>query len=182
MQTVSKWAWLISLFAMAMLLVAACGGGDDDDGGSGDDDDDDSGAESSGSSRDAKDLDFPEFKAGNYTGGKVHLQVSGDEDQTFDVDGNGIGTDGFANLAYLTGNASIVLTFINDKSDGPGAVSITTDKFATAGEWGKDCDVSVKQSSGGIEGDFECKGIDGLKTGTVKGLKLNLKGTFTATK
>jgi len=174
--------FFIFLTLLALLsLVAACGGSDDDDADSGDDDDDSSAQRSSGGEG-KYEVDVPKIKEVVYSGGKVHLEVSGDEDAKIDADGNGIATPGFLLATYGSADASVILSFLQEEGEGPGAIAVTTADFGTGGEWGKECSVSMEETSSGLKGEFECKSVDAVAPKSTKEITLKLKGDFTVTR
>lgn len=172
---------LLFLFSMSGLVVA-CGGDDDDDdsgnpfatpGGdsgddsdgddSGDDDSDDDGSDGDddGDSGSSGDVDLDDIPDGGYTGGTLHVVISGDVDQEFDLDGGGFSTGGFANFGFAGADAiGVNLAFGTD--DEPGAITIVTEEVVTGGVWGEDCDVSLEDTGNGVRGEFSCDDLDGF--------------------
>ncbi len=180
LQTV-KWTLLLSLLAALMLVAVACGGNGDGDENT-PDDDEGSGSENGGSSRNSdNDVEIPDLKAVQYTGGKVHIEISGDEDLELDADGGGFGNEGFALLTYGSNKATIILSFQNGDDEEPGSLSITTAEFAMGGGWGQDCSVSFEDSANGLSGEFECDDVEGIRPGSIDTVKADIKGTFSAT-
>ena len=185
---VSSFGLAALLLTPALLVAAACGGGDDDDDDSGGDDSSGSGSTSSAggqggsSSGDSKgkNLDIPKIRDGNFEAAKANIVVSGDRDFKLDMQGNGLATGGFALLTFVSSDVSVQLAFQSDSKDEAGGVSLSGKDLATAAAWGADCSVKVTDDDKELKGEFECKGIDGLQPGTVKGLKVTLKGTFSA--
>ena len=166
-------ALLLALPALA--LLAACGGDDDSDDAGGD--------ASSGSTKGAKSSSggatIPTIKDGNFTEGTVSLQVSGGQDLKVDAKGNGIANGGFALLTFANDEATVILSIQGGSKDEPGGIAITTKKFATAGDWNKECTLSVNDGATELKGEFSCKDIDAVDPTSAKTYKLRATGKFT---
>ena len=88
--------WLLCVLVLLLPALGACGS-------SGDDDDDDDGSSPFGdrgseATKPGKtsDVKLPNVKAATYGSGKAHIEISGDKNQTLDLDGGAIAQDGFA--------------------------------------------------------------------------------------
>ncbi len=171
---------LVAIVALpALALLSACGGGSGDDSGG----DSKEGAASSaagGTGASSAGAKIPAIKDGNLLDATLTLQVSGGQDLKLDLKGGGIVAGGLALINYGDADAVVILTFQGGSKDEPGALSITTKKFATSAEWGKDCTVSVEDSASELKGEFTCKEIDGVEPVTTKGIKLRVTGKFSA--
>ncbi|MGE0601451.1 MAG: hypothetical protein AB7J35_18550 [Dehalococcoidia bacterium] len=178
--------YLLLLVIPLIAVFAACGGG-------GDDDDDDSGSpgdspfapkdtkdsgSSSGSPSSSK-VTIAEFEDGNFSTGTVHVEVTGDVKTSFDADGSGIATNGFALLTFTSGNNAIQMTFSRGAGEDPGGLAVTTEKVVTGGAWGADCSQKITDSDKELKGEFECKDVDGIAPGSIKSYKVSVKGNFT---
>lgn len=170
----------------ALAILGACGGGDDDsdDGG-----DDDAGASSSpantsgdGSRSSNGSADIPAIKDGAFADGEVHVEVSGDKDFKFDVKGNGIATGGYTLLTFASDEATVILAFQADSNDEPGGLSVTNTALATAGEWGKDCTVTLDEGANELKGEFSCKDIDAVQPGSANTFEVRISGNFSVTR
>jgi hypothetical protein len=201
--------FLLLLLLVPGLLLAACGdddvdsadGGDDatadatreDDGGDGGDEGDDEPAgdgddEPADGGEDEGDdepsgggggADIPELDDGVYEG-EVHVEISGDHDETIDAEGSAFVQGGFALFTFGDTEATVILSF--GDSEEPGALSITTGGVSTAGEWGTDCEITVEESDTEINGEFSCSSLDALEIGGLDELEINVNGSFTTTK
>ncbi len=186
---------LVLVMLLPIALFAACGG-DDDDTGSGDTGQTAT-AESSGDgdetpSDDATDegeddegdggSERPKFDDGAYSKGEVHVEISGDRDVTVDAEGNGFVSGGFALFTYASSDASVILGFSGEDEPDPGAISITLEELATGAEWGTDCELTVDQSDSSVEGEFSCDDVEGIATGSTDVLKVDIRGTFSASR
>jgi hypothetical protein len=173
----------------ALAILGACGGGDDDsDEGAGDaspGDESGSGAsasptrgggDSGGSS--SKDAVFQAIKDGAFGEGKLHIEISGDKDLEFDAAGNGLATGGYTLLTFASDKASVLLAFQADSKEAPGAFTLTTEEFATAGEWGTQCTVTTDDGADELKGEFECKELEAVDVRAVKTYKVRIKGSF----
>ncbi len=108
--------------------------------------------------------------------------MSGDQDLTFDADGAGIASDGFALLQFFHEQSTVILTLQAGSEAEPGALSISTQKLSTAGEWGSDCDVTVDDSPTALKGEFSCKNIDAVDLKSFASYKISVKGNFSVTR
>jgi hypothetical protein len=196
--------FLLLLLVPGLLLAAACGSDDDDDSGAtGDDatadatreddggDGDDQGDEEPSDGGDEGDegddepsgggggADIPELDDGVYEG-EVHVEISGDHDETIDAEGSAFIQGGFALFTFGDTEATVILSF--GDSEEPGALSITTGGVSTAGEWGTDCEITVEESDTEINGEFSCSSLDALEIGGLDELEINVNGSFTTTK
>lgn len=172
------------LLTPALLLTAACGGGDDDDD-SGKDDSGGGGTSSSSPSSGSgdsktKNIDIPKIKDGAFQTAKANIVLSGDRDLKLDSQGNGLATGGFALLSFSASDATFQLAFQSDSPTEPGGVTVSAKDLATAGAWGKDCSVKATDDGKTLKGEFECKSLDAVQPGSVKALKVTIKGTFSA--
>ena len=178
--------WLRLGWIPLVVLLAACGSSGDDE--SGDDDGMPTRGSQSGdgtpvgpsSSNEGRSQSrVSEIKDANYGNGKVHVEVSGDAKATFDADGTGFASDGFALLTYGSRDAAVLISFSSNKGE-EGALSLTTYDYAGAWEWGKDCKLSAEQSDGKFKGDFSCDKVEAVSPTSSKAYKLSIKGSFTA--
>lgn len=176
--------WLVLMLVPLLALLGACGGGGDDDDG----DDDDSG-DTSSQDKDASptknsstksDDKRPELKAGTYSKGKVRVEITGERKETIDAEGNAFVTDEVGLLSYADDKVGVILSIGGEGSDEAGGLSITTGDFATAGEWGKECKLSVDQSGSSLKGTFSCDKIKAISLTAAKDYDIKIKGTFTA--
>lgn len=167
---------LMMLLALGS-LATACGGDDSDD--SGDDAtsaDDDKGDSKSSNKNDVK---VPTIKDGVLADGSAHVEVSGDKDLKLDPKGGGFIQGGFALLTFTNSEATVILSFQPDSKDEPGGLSFTTKDVSTAGEWGKDCSVTVDDGAKELKGDFSCKELEAVSPTTTKNFKVKINGSFT---
>jgi hypothetical protein len=179
-----------SLLALipSLAILGACGGGGDDSnndagasaaGGSGSGDSASStggGGNDGGSS--SKDTRVPAIKDGVFGDGNVHVEISGGKNLEFDAPGNGLASAGYTLLTFGNDKASVILAFQADSKDAPGAVSVTTAEFATAGEWGSQCTVTVDDGAKQLKGEFECKELEATDLKAAKAHKIRIKGDF----
>jgi hypothetical protein len=173
--------------AIALALVSACGGSSDDDSdgptqratGTSDGAGGATSAATSGGGGGGEN-DIPVIKDGAFQSGRVHIEISGDRDATFDLDGNGIAAGGYALFSYGNSDASIQVALQAGADEEPGGLSITTADLATAGAWGEDCAVSVEESGSEVKGQFSCDDLDAIATGSTASLHLRVRGTFSA--
>ncbi len=173
----------------ALALLGACGGGDDDSDGEAGDDSPASGSGSGASASPAggggdngassdKDAAFQAIKDGMFGDGKVHVEISGDKDAEIDAPGNGLATGGYTLLTFGNDKASVLMAFQGDSKEAPGALSVTTEEFATAGEWGTQCTVTLDDGADELKGDFECKEVEAVDIRAAKTYKVRIKGNF----
>jgi hypothetical protein len=172
---------------LVVALLGACGGSSDDDPGDGTQPASQAtrggaatSAATSGDGDGGGGTDIPAIKDGNFSSGHVHVEISGDKDVTVDADGGGIASGGFALFTYTNGEASVQFAFQAGSEDDPGAVVITTSEVATAGEWGKDCEVDVDQSGTEVTGEFSCGKLDAIAPGSTDTYTVRVRGTFSA--
>ena len=163
---------LLSLLPLVLLFTACGSSGDDDD-----DSSDEATPGSSSSNSGSNKSSVSDIKNGNYRSGKVHVEVSGDAKGTFDADGTGYADGGIALLTYGSRDAAVLLSF---EENGDGALSVTTNDYAGAWDWGKDCKLNADQSDDGFEGEFSCEKVEAVSPTSTKTFKLSIKGTFTA--
>ncbi|MGE3074496.1 MAG: hypothetical protein AB7N24_00085 [Dehalococcoidia bacterium] len=169
-----------------VLLFAACGGGggdDDDDSSSPGDspfapkDSNDSSGSTSSSKNNAELV--AKFEDGNFGSGKVHVEISGDVKTSFDADGSGIATNGFALLTFTNDTESVQIAFNRAADQDPGGLAVNTEKVVAGGGWGTDCTQKLTDSAKELKGEFECKNVDGVAPGSIKVYKVTVKGNFT---
>ncbi len=108
----------------------------------------------------------------------MHVEVAGDKDVKIDAPGNGLATGGYTLLTFGNDKASVILAFQADSKEAPGALSITTEEFATAGEWGTDCTVTVDDGANELKGEFDCKDVEAVDARTAKAYEIRIKGSF----
>lgn len=166
----------------ALVLLSACGGDDDsnsDDGGSSSGSSSASPA-SNGNGSSKNSVDIPKIKDGSFGGAKLHVEISGDKNIKLDVEGSGLGTNGFTLLGFSSTDASAQVTLSGDSKAEQGGLAITAKGIATGGGWGSDCSVKATDGDKELKGEFECKQVEGIEPGGTKTYKVHLKGTFTA--
>ncbi len=177
----SRRSLLVALlaFAAAGALMAACGGDDDSDTA------DNDASTSSGSKETPKSSGsrnkIPDIKDGAFRTGAVSIAVSGGKDLKIEGKGTGITSGGFTLLTYTGSGVTIQIAFQKDSPDEPGALIISGESFAAGGEWGKECTISLDDGANELKGEFSCKDADAL-IDRAKDAKVNIKGTFTATR
>lgn len=174
--------WSILILAPVLALLGACGGSSDDSA------DDSPFGNSRGSDTTSTAVTgsgsgdkVPTIEDGAYQTGKVHIEITGDQKVTLDMDGTGgFASGGFALFNYGSSTASVIMTFSTESEDAPGGLVVTTSDFATAGEWGKECKVTVDQSGTSVKGQITCDELKAVSVNAAKEYKLKIKGTFTA--
>ena len=170
-----------------MAFLVACGGLDDSSDGSsngsgGSGDGKANSAPGGGTQKSKSGGVIPELKDGAFQKGAISLEITGDKRATPSLEGGGFAQSGLLVLTYGNGNndAGAFLTFVDEKSDDEGGMAITTKGLATAGAWGKECDVTVSVQGDKVSGDFQCSKIDAVVPGEAKAFKITVKGKFTA--
>ncbi|MBA4181246.1 MAG: hypothetical protein C0506_11710 [Anaerolinea sp.] len=182
---------MISRFRLTLLLLplfaflVACGGsGDSSDDASNGSDTTGPGkpgsASGSGSQKSKKSGTIPDIKDGAFQKGTIRVEITGDKRSTVNLDGNGYAQSGALLLTYASNEAGAFLTFVPEKSDDEGGFAITTKELATAGTWGKECDMTVDAQGEKVSGEFECNKIDAVVPGEAKTYRINLKVKFSA--
>lgn len=179
-----RWTLLPLLLVALLALGVACGGsGDDSDDPSNGSDEKNGGKASSplgGGAKKSKNGTLPEIKDNSFDKGSIRIDVTGDKRFTVAIDGTGEASGGILLLIYGSAEAASYLTFVSEASDEEGGFALTTKEMATAGAWGKDCDVTIDVKVDRVSGEFECKDIDAVDSKVAKVYKVTLKGKFSA--
>ena len=108
--------------------------------------------------------------------------MSGGKDMKLDLEGSGLGMNGRTLLSFGNTDASAQVTMQFDPESVQSGLVLIAKGIATGGGWGEDCSVQVDDGDKQVKGEFECKQLDGVETGQTKTLKVDLKGTFSATR
>ncbi len=165
-----------------LALSAACGSSGDDDGADPTSQRDDSSSPSatddSGGDQPSGEAEIPEVKDGAFSEGNIHVEISGEQDVTFDADGGGLASGGLTLLQFASDRATVILTFQSGTESEPGGLSLTTLELSTAGGWGTECDVTLADSAADLKGEFRCEDIDSIDPRTTKSYKITVKGDF----
>jgi hypothetical protein len=180
----------------ALLLLGACSSDSDDDpaasegtqdtaaddgatdDGATDEQAGDDGAGDDGATGDLGDApgDLPD---GLYTQGEAHVDVSGDFDETIDYEiGSGSTGEGSTSLSFSDGSSGVLGLLI--QGAGGGVSWSTTDGRAAGGEFGRNCEIGLTESSASeLAGSFRCEDVPGIDVATEA--TVTLEGTFSVT-
>ena len=175
----------------ACLVAAGCGGSDDSASDSSSSADPAAAAEDrTASASDAEESagspaeggggassDVPRLEDGPWEG-TLQVGVSGDADVNLDMFGGGSATNGSAVLIFVSDDGSGSQIGFSHEDGTDSVILVNTADLTTGGTVGKECSVSVSESSAGsVAGEFSCQGVPGASR-DARELTLDLEGTF----
>lgn len=183
--TTSRRYLLLGTALTAALSLGACGGSD----GSNDADSADTGGatptspgggdgEGDGGDLPGSGVDFPDLGQHDFNTGRIHLEMSGDQSVSIEIDGIGSTTDGFLNAVFRDDNRAALAIF-GLSSDGA-TVSFTMDGISSGGNFGTECSMDLtKADESGVQADFTCHDMPGYGTDSTTLLSIDAEGSFT---
>lgn len=137
-------------------------------------------AKSSSSSDDsgsAKESGIPKIADGTYKSGTATVEVSGEDEKTFDALTSGQTDDGSTLIGFMASDANLTIGFGPNPEDSN--VSVAVSGLSVGGTFGQECGVQFSQNdSKGLAGEFTCTDAPAVDSASGKLDKRSLKGTF----
>jgi hypothetical protein len=132
-------------------------------------------------------VDNPPILDGTFSTGKIHVEVSGEVNKTFDFPlqaGGGFSGQGSTVLTYGESATGAAVVILSAETQG---FTISSPEFSVGGSSGEgnNCTISVSQSDAArVAGTFDCKGAIGLAGdgAAMKQVTADLRGTFEASR
>jgi hypothetical protein len=120
--------------------------------------------------------EYPDFEQQFWNTGTVHLKLSGDRDDEYDIAGTASSTQGYTGLAFTDEAHTNTIAIGLDKAAGA-TVSISLGDLITGGTFGGECSLEFTSvDAAALEGTFSCSdmaAVEGTDT-----FDLNAEATF----
>jgi hypothetical protein len=140
----------------------------------------DGNGDASNGSDEPHDLEVPAVENGNWTGGTLHMEVTGDAEATFDAPGSGSTLDGVTSAAFTEAPNTVSIGLGGDTES---AISLTAGGVSTVGGFRTNCTIDfTKSEASSLAADFACDDLDAVGTGTTDIKTIDVTGNFTLTR
>lgn len=148
---------------------------------SGDDSKSDGGnGEGSNGNEEPHDLEVPAVDNGNWTGGNIHVEVTGDREASFDAPGSGSTLDGVTSAAFTEAPDTVSIGLGGSEES---AISLTAGGVSTVGGFRTNCTIDfTKSDASNLAADFECNDLEAISTSAAETFTIDVKGNFLLTR
>jgi hypothetical protein len=184
----------VALVLAGLLLGAGCSSDSDDSNASADpasnttpesppgnnpSDDGENGDTSNGNDE-PHDVEIPTIEDGNWTGGNIHVEVTGDREATFDAPASGSTLDGVTSAAFTDGTNLVSIGLGGSEES---AISLTADGVSTIGGFRTNCTINFTENDpSNLAADFECNDLEAISTSATETYTIDVEGNFTLTR
>jgi hypothetical protein len=124
--------------------------------------------------------EIPTIANANWSGGNIHVEVTGDREATFDSTGSGATLDGVTSAAFTQPPNTVSIGLGGSEES---AISLTAGGVSTVGGFRTNCTIDfTKNEASSIAADFECNDLQAVSTSATDTYTIDVKGNFTLTK